>query len=405
MRLLVTGVTRTGNLGGAAMLCALEDVVASRLDDYALASILPSRDAIQVGPDKARIVPADYRIWLLLVAPVCILLWPLRRCSFVRSFTSRLPILRAFAAADAVADLSGIAFVDGRGFPLLYYNFAITLPAFFLDVPVHKLSQALGPFEQPLNRRLASWTLKRCRSVAARGKTSLGYVRELGVSGATYRQDTSFALDIPEVVRNEAASQIVSMGLKELPHALVIISPSAVVRNYCRQQGIDMEESFAAAMAELSRRGMRIALLPHSTNTGIAKNDDFSLVAALEVRLAHMGHNVCVLDPKGNPRLARALIGEADVFVASRFHSLIAALSQAVPVATIGWSHKYAEAAAPFHMEEYTMDYSEVRPERLVAVIEQLVARRHEFRAPMLEAAVDARESARAGIEFIMENS
>ncbi|MBW8016064.1 MAG: polysaccharide pyruvyl transferase family protein [Planctomycetes bacterium] len=39
----------------------------------------------------------------------------------------------------------------------------------------------------------------------------------------------------------------------------------------------------------------------------------------------------------------KSVIGNCDLLVSSRYHALIAALSQEIPVAAIGWSHKYDE--------------------------------------------------------------
>jgi polysaccharide pyruvyl transferase WcaK-like protein len=44
-------------------------------------------------------------------------------------------------------------------------------------------------------------------------------------------------------------------------------------------------------------------------------------------------------------------------FISSRFHSLIAGLSQQVPILAIGWSHKYRELLQLFDLEEYCLDY------------------------------------------------
>ncbi len=405
MRLLVVGVTRTGNLGGTAMLCALDDVLADKLDDFALASILPRRDSLQKGPDRARIVDADYRIWLLLIAPLCILLWPLRRMRWVRAMTGRLPILRDFARADAIADLSGITFVDGRGLPLLYYNVAVALPGLFLDVPVHKLSQALGPFERPFNRRLAGWVLRRCRSVAARGRRSLANLHQLGIASATYRPDTSFAMLIPDEARAAARRQIEKTGLRRSGAPLVIIAPSAVVEGYCRRKGLDLVTILADTIVALEKSGMRVGLLAHASDSGIAKNDDVKVVESVLDRLGRHDTTAARLDPFGDPRLARAIIAEADVFVASRFHTLIGALSQAVPVATIGWSHKYAEAADEFAMSDYTIDYSALHVTGLVALVTRLAAERDGYRRLMQPVAKRMSDEARAGIEIVLQGA
>lgn len=401
MRVLVTGVTRTGNLGGTAMLCAVEDTIGDKVDDFALASILPGRDSAQQGPDHARIVRAGYRYWLLVAAPLCLLLWPLRNVATVRELMQRLPLLRDMSRADAVADLSGIAFVDGRGLPLLYYNFALVLPALFFGVPVWKLSQAVGPCETRLNAVLAGWALRRCAAVVARGKISLGHLKTLGIASARFRQDTSFALVVPDDVRGRGRDAIARACAGDGP--LVIYSPSAVVKRHCEKIGLDMVAVAADALGRLAAQGIRIALLPHSTDTGIRKNNDYGVAREIVDAMSRRGTSIALLDACGDPRLARAMIACADVFIASRFHSMIAALSQAVPVVTIGWSHKYAEAAEPFGMDRFTIDYAKMDAARLNNLVQDLLREREALVPGLRQASDEARRSAIEGIRLVVD--
>ncbi len=405
MDLLITGVTRTGNLGGAAMLCAVEDVLCGRVDDLALASILPRRDRSQDGPDHARIVNSDYRYLLLVGAPLCLVLWPVRRWRWLRQVIAQLPLFGDINRCDAIADISGIAFVDGRGLALLYYNAAIVLPALFFDKPVHKLSQALGPFERPINSGVARWILRRCASVAARGEISLQHLERLGVKTAIHRPDVSFALNISSETSALACRKIEDRfpGNNDTP--LVLCSPSAVVKAHCAAAEVDMISVFTEVLIQLRESGVRVALLPHSADTGIRKNDDETV--ALEIRDAAAARmvEIPILDPRGDPRMARALIGCSSVFLASRFHSMIAALSQAVPVVTVGWSHKYAEAAAPFGMARFTIDYALLTPETLLAKISDVLSCRVELAGAMRSAADKAKQLSIDGIRVVFDGA
>ncbi len=405
MKIIVTGVTRTGNLGGTAMLCAVEDTLSSFIDCFKLASILPKKDKAKKGIDSAEIVDADYKIWLLVTLPFCLFLWPFRKFRIVKSLARRMPILRDFYGMDAVIDLSGIAFVDGRGAPLLAYNVAVVMPGLFFDIPVYKLSQALGPFHGRLNRVVAKWVLSKCESVAARGEISKEHLHSIGLTRTKFIPDTSFALKIDEFTKKEARNYVVEKFASSSNEKLVMFSPSAVVEKNCQKVGKNLTEIFSQLIVELTMKGFDVGLVPHSTNTGIRKNDDMAVVTSIynEVIQSVESSSIQILDVRENPKFARAVIAEADVFVACRFHSLIAALSQAVPVTTVGWSHKYEEASKPFKMNNFAMDYSAISEGLLYDNINHLYENRQELGLSMQDTARRSSLESIDGIKVVIE--
>lgn len=54
----------------------------------------------------------------------------------------------------------------------------------------------------------------------------------------------------------------------------------------------------------------------------------------------------------------KAVIAEAAFIISSRFHSLVSALSNEVPVIACGWSHKYEELLRDYGMERWNLDLS-----------------------------------------------
>ncbi|SDX36549.1 Polysaccharide pyruvyl transferase family protein WcaK [Ruegeria halocynthiae] len=405
MKLIVTGVTRTGNLGGTAMLCAVQDVLLPHLTRFQLASILPTKDAaVAHTVDKAEIVAADYRTLMLVAAPFCLLFWPFRRFRLVKEIAKQVPVLKHFSDIDAVADLSGVAFIDGRGFPLLAYNVAVTLPGLFFGKPVHKLSQAMGPFNNPVNRFAAKWVLRKCTKVIARGEISLAHLHQLGLQKCEYVPDTSFALDVQPDLKLRARQEIARHLRRDKGERMVMISPSAVVQKYCESVGKDLVEILSEVVKTLHDRGIHCTLLPHSTDTGIAKNDDLKIVTAIKDHVAaNHSLNIAVLDAQGDPRWARALVAQADAFIACRFHSMIAALSQAVPVVIVGWSHKYQEAAAPFKAGQMSLDYSELSTDSLCEHLLGLLDRQDDLKLMMSEVAQDCYDRSAVSIASILK--
>lgn len=395
----VTGVTLSGNMGGSAMLFATLQQLRQRYPGsaYRLLSIYPARDRqLNTQPDLEIVAAAPLRL-LAILTPLAVLALLL---PFLRGVLARCsPFFRAVADSDAVIDLSGIAFVDGRGLPLLWYNLSCVLPGLAYRKPVFKLSQALGPFRRRLNRLAASFALRRCASVVARGAASLEHLRGLGLRSAVMLPDVSFAMEVPDAVRAEAARRYAALG--DAPE-WIVVSPSEVVNRLCTARGIDFlgeMERFVRLLLQGTQAG--VLILPHSLGTGGSKNNDIELCRALAARLEDTSRRVALLVAEEDPVLLRALIGRGACFVGCRFHAVAAALSMSVPTVILGWSHKYREMADAFSREIPALDYSACKADSLMAHFEPVWRDRENIRRQLELAGAAVREQARGNYDLV----
>jgi len=62
--------------------------------------------------------------------------------------------------------------------------------------------------------------------------------------------------------------------------------------------------------------------------------------------LAALEHIAVLADP--DPLVLKAMLAQAAIVVASRFHAVVGALAMGVPSVALGWSHKYAELVSDF---------------------------------------------------------
>ncbi len=60
------------------------------------------------------------------------------------------------------------------------------------------------------------------------------------------------------------------------------------------------------------------------------------------------------------------------MLIASRFHSLVFALSEGVPVLALGWSHKYQELLRPFGLENFVVDHNQLEIDGIISLVEDL---------------------------------
>jgi coenzyme F420-reducing hydrogenase beta subunit/polysaccharide pyruvyl transferase WcaK-like protein len=301
--------------------------------------------------------------------------------------------------ADALLDVSGISYVDGRGATLVY-NIACNFPALAVGTPLIKMSQAVGPFRTSINRLAARLVLPCARMIFARGKETEQYLRELGLENFARADDLAFNLNehIP----------IPALDLGRYPefdgeHLFVGISPSEVLRTYSEKRGIDLVSTLAQFLDELRERtGARVAIIAHSLlEPGKrSRNNDYHVCTDLYHALSDKEHATLVIDDL-TPSELRAVIARCQCFIACRFHSMISALCVEVPTLVLAWSHKYREVMDSFGLQEFVIDAHDVSSEQLLEATIELLENRNRIRKSIKTSTPRIAASSRSQIEFI----
>lgn len=373
----ITGGYLTANRGGAAMTRAVIDHVRRVGGSTELLTIYPSADEAQ-GMAGVHVVP--WRpIDLLLSLPLALLMCLARLLRLPTAPLARTTGLRALHRADLVVDVAGISFVDGRGIPILGYNVLMTGIPLLVGTPVVKASQAVGPFDEPLNRLAARLVLPRVTTILARGDRTLAHLGSLGLDNVVPAADLAFSLE-----GDDAATARVDALVAELvgDEPFVAVMPSAVVLGYCDAHGID----YVAALAEMIRRitadlARRVLVVPHSIHPS-GRDGRMHDVPVCRATVAAAGAEGCSLvDEELDPVELRALIARSDVLVSSRFHAMISGLATQTPTLVLGWSHKYAEVLRSFGLEDLSVDYSLIQGPVLAERVADLLNRAGPIRA------------------------
>jgi polysaccharide pyruvyl transferase WcaK-like protein/coenzyme F420-reducing hydrogenase beta subunit len=348
-RIGFAGATFSGNKGAAAMLEAAISHLSDLLPEgsrFVVFTLYPGRDRGLPLPRDVELIPAPALSTLILL-PSAALVWAVTRSiPAISRRAARFRPLRALLDCDMLLDLSGISFSDGRGIPTLLYNVALVLPALFCGVPVIKMSQALGPFHESLNRFAAGQILRRVKLIFCRGEKSLMNVESLGLQNYTAAADLAFLLDEGRPVDRRPDPG----GRK-----LVGIAPSEVLARECAAKGIDYPDILSAVVRKLRADGLDVVVIAHSNlgPSSRSKNNDFRICDDLRRRLEGSAVEFVLKDLR--PSALRETIGRCDVFVASRFHSMISALCTGTPCVVTSWGHKYAEVMREFGLEDYVV--------------------------------------------------
>ncbi|TVR86214.1 MAG: polysaccharide pyruvyl transferase family protein, partial [Trueperaceae bacterium] len=204
----LVGATFYGNRGAEAMLSTTIALLRRRRPDlrFNVYSYYPAKDRALVSDDRVRVFSATPAYLVAALLPLA-LLYALLGIPGIRRFRRLLPqSIQALARSRVLICLAGVSFIDGRE-KYVPFNIATILPAMLVGVPVVKFAQAVGPFDNRLNRLAARVFLTRCARVFTRGSVTHSHL-EKRFSGGFYQRanDIAFMFDPAHVLSPRVAA-------------------------------------------------------------------------------------------------------------------------------------------------------------------------------------------------------
>jgi len=384
---VIVGGSLTGNKGAASMVLAVLDGLRREEPDTDVTVMTPLAAEDRGAAEREGVTLLPFGPTEIVLAVIGAVL-----CRLTFGRVAMGPV-RALRTADAVADVSGISFVDGRGVATLAYNVLLVLPALLLGRPVVKISQAMGPFEQSATRSAARLILPRLTGLLARGRGTLEHLEELGVRNDGLAADVAFLMQTTPDDDDWAAA--------EVDRPFVAIAPSQVVADQAKRIRLDYVGHIIEIVDELST-DHDVVLIAHSARPGrpAGRLNDIPLCEEILARTA-TPERCRMASPTATPRQLRALIGRSDILVASRFHAMISALATCTPVLVVGWSHKYREVLAEFGLEELASDFRELDAAGTAARARKLLDRRAAVSEQTCTALPTVLDSARHNLDVL----
>lgn len=322
----------------------------------------------------------------------------------LRTWAKALPFgMGAIAASDGFIDLSGVSFMDERT-KFLPYNFLTHLPPLLCDVPLLKLSQAMGPFSKRIVRLVSDLILPRCALVVSRGETTSRQIASRYGDRIKHRtaSDIAFLYHDRFSLTKEGVAEADSLAkklqaLKSDKCSIIGICPSAVVYKKFAKLNRDYIGFLIEMLSALRADGNQIVIFPNATRAGAPQspfNNDLFVLHKLKGSLGCMSADFHWVDWDVNTSSIRTIIRATDTCIVSRFHAMVAALSEGVPIAVFGWSHKYVEVMKAFRMENFVYDYSDLHrfsEDAFCNVVTELLAvRRDEIHGTLREVRISA---------------
>ena len=283
---------------------------------------------------------------------------------------------------DAIIDVSGFAYADSWGKPMVDE----TIKLIKLSRPYHVkfffMPQAWGPFENPEVAKSAQHMLSLADGFFARDMVSQTHLA--GVVGKDIKDipllpDLVFSAgeqgDIPSTNR---------LKDERLGGSTIRVGISPNLRVYEKMGNKGADNVYIKVLLSLCNYCLQtfkaeIVFIPNELfPDSVVHPDDRGLCRQLYEALGKPA-SCKVIDRYASSEDIREQVRQVDLLVSSRFHALIFGFLARKPVMAISWSHKYRELFGLFGLEDFVLESNLIDEQSVIAKFQQLVGESEEI--------------------------
>lgn len=295
----------------------------------------------------------------------------------------RRGLIKAYFDADLVVSCPGnFLLSSGRiGIPFLIAVYQMAF-AYLAGKPFYTFPQTIGPLHRWWERLLVRWVVSKARLVELREPLSLELLRrtQVPVDRCLVLPDIAFGLEGRSA--EDALRFLKESGIDiETDRPLLgitLLNWGAQNIRFKRQQ--DYEDAVVQAIGKfLKRHGGKAILFSQVCGPSVAE-DDRVPARRVAARLRKLGEKVVVIDSIVEPSLLKACYGMMDLFIGTRMHSNIFALSSGVPVLAIGYLFKTRGIMKSVGLQQWVIDIDQINGANLSNRLELAWKQRAETR-------------------------
>lgn len=291
-------------------------------------------------------------------------------------------VMGEYIDADIVVTCGGGPLTDIHGITFFLYWYPMFL-AIILKKPIMMYAQSVGPFtnkvSDPVYKFLTKFVLNRASLITLRENISKKQLQDLGVDGPPIyvTADAAFPLQ-PEI--NQAKVALHKEGIiKEEKRPLVGITLLRWI--YLGSSKPELEhEKYKKVMAQVadylvSHLNAKVVFIPMDVVPG---SD-----APLTLEIYHMMKHkdvASVITGEYTPEVLKGIMGEMDLIVGTRLHSIIFSTTMGVPGVCISYDPKADGIMNMLGLKEYTCNINNITGVDLIAKINEIWSSREEVK-------------------------
>lgn len=287
-------------------------------------------------------------------------------------------LLDAYFTTDMVVSKPG-GFLYSSGMGLVYlisiYSMAF---AIFMKKPFYIFPQSIGPIRHWWERSLLKWLVSKARIVMAREEISYQLLTSIAGSSNHIQLLPDPAFACPKA-SEEAAIEWLNQHNIYIDSGRPLLGVT-VVNWMAENPGFKYQERYEAAIAAATRdfinRTNGTAIFYTQVWGPSYSQDDRVPSKRITARLQDVAKHVIHIQDITSPPMLKAIYGCMDIFLGTRMHSNIFALSQEVPVMAIGYQPKTEGILRMLNLDRWMMPIEDVDESTLPKLLSSLFEQR-----------------------------
>lgn len=280
---------------------------------------------------------------------------------------------QAIVEANLIIDESGIAFVGDSTSSLKSSIYQYLNHKMFLTKKKNyfRYTQSYGPFPKTIKGKIvklvARKSLKRLPLIFARGEESYRNLKSL-------KMNTKIEI-YPDIAITLKPKYEKELDLLDKSNKYTCVVPSTCIYNLKNSKisGEHYVRLILKIIEDQVKSGHKIILLAHTrVNKSFEKGCDFELCKKIYQKSKNKKDIIFIRKDYG-PRELKWLISKSDILITSRFHALVAGLTEGVKCIAIGWNEKYKDIAKYYLPFDITVDARIETPTTSIAKIKNIL--------------------------------
>ena len=305
-------------------------------------------------------------IWLVVHSLICLIFPGLISRQWPWS-----PLLQVYRQADLCVSCPGnFLYSSGRvGLPFLMTIFTLAY-ALWSGRPLYMMPQTIGPLVRGWERSLTRWLLRRVRRVVVRDAVSAELVRELGfgLDEVDVVPDVAFGFAAADTALGTALLQECGVDLSHRPIlGVTLINWGAQTHRFTRQT--EYENAVVQAIQAFIQTTDGQVILFSQVHGPTPADDDRLPAQRVFAALPHLHNHLTFISRPVLPHQLKSAYSLTDLFLGSRLHSTIFALSEQRPVVAIQYQYKTRGVFQLLGLEDWVVDINNVTPENLIPLL------------------------------------